>query len=168
MSPSASHAGPPGNGGLPTSVLGRMATWSLALIGLDLALKVWASSALENRSISLPGPVDLLLGYNSGVAFGRFDDAPVAAIVAVTTLITIGLWVAMARGELPAVPTMLIASGATANVLDRLEAGSVVDLFHTGWWPTFNLADVYITCGVVLLVVSALLPGTSPASDEET
>lgn len=133
-----------------------MLAWSGLLIGADLALKVWASSALRVRTIELPGPLDLQLGHNSGVAFGRLGDAPPWAIITITAVVTIGLWVAAARGALPAVPALLVASGATANVLDRLEAGSVVDLFHTGWWPTFNLADIYITGGAVLLVVVSL------------
>ncbi|MDN5546255.1 MAG: signal peptidase II, partial [Rhodococcus sp. (in: high G+C Gram-positive bacteria)] len=30
------------------------------------------------------------------------------------------------------------------------------DYFHTGWWPTFNLADTYLTCGFILVAVSLL------------
>ena len=33
------------------------------------------------------------------------------------------------------------------------------DYFHTGWWPTFNLADTYLTCGVVLVVLASLREG---------
>jgi signal peptidase II len=50
----------------------------------------------------------------------------------------------------------LIVAGGIANVVDRLEAGSVVDMLHTGWWPTFNLADVYITTGVALWLVTTI------------
>ncbi|MEW1882897.1 signal peptidase II, partial [Rhodococcus sp. NPDC080181] len=50
----------------------------------------------------------------------------------------------------------LILAGALSNVLDRLVDGAVTDYFHTGWWPTFNLADIYITCGVVLMIGAAL------------
>lgn len=148
--------------------LGWMVSCSLVLIGVDLGLKVWASSALRTRPIALPGPVDLQLAYNNGVAFGRLGGVPPAAIIAATLLITVGVWVVAVRGALPRMPAVLIASGATANVLDRFEAGSVVDLFHTGWWPTFNLADVYITAGAVLLVLASLRAGPSPEGNEET
>lgn len=150
---------PPPHGGPSNWSTKRIVIWSLALVGADLALKVWSSSALRAKSIDLPGPVDLQLGYNSGVAFGRLGDAPPAAIIGVTFVITVGLWVAAARGALPTFPAVLIASGATANVLDRFEAGSVVDMFHTGWWPTFNLADIYITGGAILLVLVSLRAG---------
>jgi signal peptidase II len=40
-----------------------------------------------------------------------------------------------------------------ANLADRATGGTVVDYLDLGWWPTFNLADVAITCGAALLVV---------------
>ena len=46
--------------------------------------------------------------------------------------------------------------GAIGNVIDRAEAGTVVDMLHTGWWPAFNLADVAIVCGAMLLAFSSL------------
>ncbi|MCP6220912.1 signal peptidase II, partial [Klebsiella pneumoniae] len=49
-----------------------------------------------------------------------------------------------------------IVAGAAANVIDRTVDGRVTDYFHTGWWPTFNLADTYLTCGVVLVIGSIL------------
>ena len=58
----------------------------------------------------------------------------------------------------------LIVAGGIANVVDRLEAGSVVDMLHAGWWPTFNLADVSIVVGVLLLV---LLPELRARLDRE-
>ena len=41
-------------------------------------------------------------------------------------------------------------------MIDRTVDGRVTDYFHTGWWPTFNLADTYLTCGVVLVIGSIL------------
>lgn len=113
----------------------------------DLASKVWASAALAARDVDLPGPVDLRLGHNSGIAFSLFTDAPVALMVAIGVALVIVFGVAAWRGALPAVPAALILGGALGNVVDRIEGGSVVDLFHTGWWPTFNLADVFLSAG---------------------
>lgn len=45
-----------------------------------------------------------------------------------------------------------VLGGAAANLLDRAPDGQVTDYLHTGWWPTFNLADVFIVCGGLLLV----------------
>ena len=37
--------------------------------------------------------------------------------------------------------------GAFANVIDRARDGVVTDYLHTDWWPTFNLADAFISVG---------------------
>lgn len=50
----------------------------------------------------------------------------------------------------------LIMAGAMGNLLDRLRSGYVVDFFDLGWWPVFNIADMAIVCGAVLLVLKLL------------
>ena len=49
----------------------------------------------------------------------------------------------------------LIFSGGLGNVLDRLRLGYVVDMFETTFmdFPVFNVADCFITCGCVLVMV---------------
>jgi len=47
---------------------------------------------------------------------------------------------------------ILIFSGAISNVIDRLRFGCVVDYIDFKIWPVFNLADVYITVGAILLL----------------
>jgi signal peptidase II len=47
----------------------------------------------------------------------------------------------------------LVAGGAIGNLIDRVRAGQVTDFLDIGSWPAFNLADVAITCGVVLLAL---------------
>ena len=131
---------------------------SVTVIVVDLATKVWASSALRDNNINLPGPLDLRLGYNRGVAFGFLNGAPTALILVLTGAVTVGLALAAWRGTLPALPAGLILGGAIANVLDRAHEGSVVDMLHSGWWPTFNLADTFLTIGCMLLIVTTLLP----------
>ncbi|MEU0566043.1 signal peptidase II [Nonomuraea sp. NPDC005983] len=44
--------------------------------------------------------------------------------------------------------------------------GIVTDYLHTGWWPTFNLADVFITAGAAALILAGLRP--QPASPAGT
>lgn len=43
--------------------------------------------------------------------------------------------------------------GAVGNLLVRMLGGSVIDMVHVTWWPTFNLADVAICAGAALIVV---------------
>jgi signal peptidase II len=44
--------------------------------------------------------------------------------------------------------------GAFGNLMDRLRRGAVTDFIAVGSWPVFNLADVAITSGVLLSLVS--------------
>lgn len=47
----------------------------------------------------------------------------------------------------------LILSGAISNLIDRVYLGCVTDFIDLKFWPVFNLADVYITAGVIILLL---------------
>ena len=49
-------------------------------------------------------------------------------------------------------PIGLLAGGALGNLIDRIREGFVTDFIDPPRWPAFNVADVEITLGVVLLV----------------
>ncbi len=55
-----------------------------------------------------------------------------------------GMWVAAG----------LLAGGALGNLADRVRADAVTDYIQIGSWPAFNLADVCVTAGVLLLALS--------------
>lgn len=133
----------------------RFAALALAVVAVDLASKMWASRALRQRPVDLPGPLDLHLGYNRGIAFSFLTDIPVAVIVILTSLIAVALAVAAAWGSAPLLPAGLILGGALGNLIDRTHNGSVVDMLHTSFWPTFNLADVAICTGAALWVLQS-------------
>lgn len=48
---------------------------------------------------------------------------------------------------------VLIFSGALSNLIDRIRLGCVVDFIDLGIWPVFNLADIYITIGIIFLII---------------
>ena len=72
---------------------------------------------------------------------------------------------ALSRGRLPALA--LVLGGAIANVVDRAGDGVVTDYLHSGWFPTFNIADTAIVTGVALLVLVTLRHPTpaTPSAD---
>jgi signal peptidase II len=51
---------------------------------------------------------------------------------------------------------VLILSGAMSNVVDRLLYGCIIDFVELKFWPVFNLADVFICAGVILILISNL------------
>ncbi|MCZ4514863.1 signal peptidase II [Streptomyces sp. ActVer] len=122
----------------------------------DLGLKAWAEQALPGSPIE-GGPLGLELAFNSGVAFSFAADAPAWTVVAATGLITLtvaaALWrTAPGASRLWGGALAAVLGGAAANLIDRAPDGRVTDYLHTGWWPTFNLADVFIVCGGLLIV----------------
>ncbi|WP_035696667.1 signal peptidase II, partial [Glycomyces tenuis] len=127
------------------------------LAATDLVLKAWAGRGLaDGASVDL-GLIQLRLAFNSGVAFSLGDDLPGWVVIAVTAMITAGLavvvWRSARTAPLPAVALSVALAGAVANLVDRAADGVVTDYLHTGWFPTFNLADVYITVGVLAFAV---------------
>ncbi len=103
----------------------------------------------------IPGVVRLVHYRNTGVAFDFLSGAGVIVLVvsAIALLVLLayfarhparrGLWIA----------TGLLLGGALGNLLDRVLNGSVTDFIKFPDWPAFNVADIAITVGVILLVV---------------
>ncbi|MDO9231246.1 MAG: signal peptidase II [bacterium] len=51
------------------------------------------------------------------------------------------------------IATILILSGGISNIIDRLCIGCVIDFIDLKFWPVFNLADIYITIGVITILI---------------
>ncbi|MDT0276108.1 signal peptidase II [Blastococcus sp. DSM 46792] len=135
-----------------------MAAAAAGVAAVDLTAKAWAQSHLSATGMEL-GPVDLRLGYNPGVAFSLGADAPAWLIIAVTATITAAVavfaWLTASRGSRGQLAALaLILGGAVANLADRAADGVVTDYLHTGWWPTFNLADTAIVTGGLLFALT--------------
>ncbi len=122
-------------------------------------LNIWDMRHI--RRIPVTGFFDIVLAWNRGVSYGLFAQHSEMGrwlLVAVTLAVSIGLWLWLARMKraLPAAGAGLIIGGALANVTDRIVHGAVADFFwfHIGRfnWYIFNLADVAIVAGVLLLL----------------
>jgi signal peptidase II len=125
-------------------------------------LSRWAIQVMEGHTeISVTGFFNLVLGRNTGVSFGLFNEAPPWLLVGITLAIVLMLlvWASRERQPITAVALGLIIGGALGNMLDRLRHSGVTDFldFHIGGihWPAFNLADTAIVLGVMLLLFDA-------------
>ena len=130
-----------------------------AVVAVDQATKALALAQLSpGERIDLILGVDLAEISNKGVAFGFLGGG--GAAVVVVTAIALGLvlvWFARDPGR----PAMwlavgLLTGGALGNLADRARVGAVTDFIDPPVWPAFNLADVAITAGAILLAVIAL------------
>lgn len=142
------------------------------LLGVDLAAKGAVERYLADGQTLGLGPVDLRLGYNTGAAFSMGNGLPTWVLVAVTAAITLAVagyaWRIAGR---PGSPAALLAgltvvlAGALGNLIDRAGDGRVTDYLYTGWFATFNLADVFITLGAITVAGASLLtPDLDPHS----
>jgi len=112
----------------------------------------------------LPG-VSIEIAQNTGISFSRFAGAGFWLIAAVA-VVCVGLVVGVMRGPVRyALPLGIVLGGALGNLIDRLRLGHVIDYIAVGPWPTFNLADVAIAVGAVLLVLRLLTVGAAGGAD---
>lgn len=132
------------------------------LAAADLAIKALAESVLSAGATTDLGPLNIRLLYNRGVAFSLGADlAPWIVITATGAIIVALVWYALSAA--PSMPRIsragaaLLLGGAAGNFIDRLDGQGVVDYLHSGWFPTFNLADVFVTMGVALLVLGSFI-----------
>lgn len=139
--------------------------WRLAgaLCGLVVVLDQAAKALVEDRlvpgeQVDVLGSLDLTLAHNKGVAFGLASGGG-ATLIAITIAALLLVGVLFARN--PTRPGIwvavgLLAGGALGNLADRVRADAVTDYVAVLSWPPFNLADVAITLGVVMLALSYL------------
>ncbi len=149
---------------------------ALLLAAADQASKVWVV-----RHLPLYEPRELLQGFfglvhvrNRGVAFSllsSLDHRWVHPLLILATVLAMGavlVYIAYlpCKGAAP-VGLGLVLGGAVGNLIDRARLGYVVDFLDLYWrghhWPTFNVADVGISAGVVLLVIDMAFCPKEPA-----
>lgn len=150
--------------------------WALAagLCGLILLADQTAKAVIEDhlvpgQRVEVLGPLELTLAHNNGVAFGLAGGAGVGLVL--VTLVALAV-VAYLFSRNPGRPGMwvavgLLAGGALGNLVDRIRADHVTDFIHVGSWPAFNLADVSISAGVILLVLLYLRDAEAESQNGE-
>lgn len=140
-----------------------------ALAVLDLLVKVGALQALGHGSHGTAldfGLFNVRVAYNTGAAFSLGSSLPpwtvVLATAALVALLAVVLFRSAPQLTVPSrAGAALLLGGALGNLVDRLDGAGVVDYLHTGWFPTFNLADVFVVTGAGLLVLGTLRRGAS-------
>jgi signal peptidase II len=150
------------------------------LVGCDHATKLAAETALRDHAAVevVPGVMDLAYTENHGVAFSALERLslrpPAWALFAFAVLATtalLGLWYRRRRGPWPEQAGFaLIVAGALGNAIDRIARGHVVDFIHVRFWPVFNVADILVVAGgvLVLLVHARPRPPRTDVSDAPT
>lgn len=136
------------------------------VVALDALTKLLTVTRLEDQPLDL-GWVVLRSGRNTGISFSLGADLAPWIVMAGTGAAVLLIIVLALRGTVhPASAAGLLVGGGLGNWLDRLGDGAVVDMVDLGWFPVFNLADVALNLGVVLVLLDGLLHG-DPAEDAD-
>ena len=143
---------------------------SLIVVALDQLTKWYVVSRFELYEILPVGRfLDLTRLHNEGAAFGLLAEAGgwqrwffLGLAAAIGLLVLYWLRTLPARGQYwLTVGLALILGGAIGNAWDRFADGHVVDYLHFHWgehyFPAFNVADIGITTGAIMLIIDALL-----------
>lgn len=138
-------------------VVALAAATAVAVVAVDVLAKVFVRDDLSRGSErELMGQLlRLVHAENEGVAFGRLSGSPVlvALLVGVAVLALLVYFLTHLDADGVWLPTGLLVGGAAGNAIDRASGGSVTDFVKLPHWPAFNVADIAITFGVIILLV---------------
>jgi len=139
----------------PTTAWTRVAIVLTAIIAADQILKAVVTSSIEReQQESVFAGIKIVNVRNTGVAFGQLQDGGVivAIVIALAVMALLAYFARHARRRLMWLPTGMLLGGALGNIIDRVREGAVVDFVKLPYWPAFNVADVAITFGVIVLL----------------
>ncbi|SMN13130.1 Lipoprotein signal peptidase [Bathymodiolus heckerae thiotrophic gill symbiont] len=144
----------------------RYYSWALALVLLDQISKLSAYEYLGGigNSVDINEYFRLTFVHNYGAAFSFLADqggwqryflSGVSATAGI--VITVWMFKTPLKYKFKLISLTLILSGAVGNMIDRIVNGFVIDFielhYQTFYWPIFNFADIFISLGVLLLII---------------
>lgn len=133
---------------------------ALAVTAADQIVKLWIQGniALGEVFFKIPHIAELVFVKNNGAAFSILSGKVwLLSAVSIIFCIAVVVYMVWKRPKNPLLCTSLalIFSGALGNAIDRIAYGYVVDFINLSFmnFPVFNIADIAITVGAVLIVV---------------
>lgn len=142
-----------------------------AVVAIDQWTKWLAFSRLtpgESESV-VPG-VSLGQTRNEGIAFGFFAGRPWLVFSLMGVALAVLIWFYLRHRGRPGLwlATGLLLGGAIGNAIDRISLGYVRDFIELPHFPSFNIADVAITFGVIILVLTVEPSAPEEEGEEES
>jgi signal peptidase II len=141
----------------------------LVLFAIDRISKILILENFINNSLSeiyFNSFLNFSLVWNSGIGFGILQIEPnifysiISIIITAINLILI-YWMLTSSNYLESIFISIILGGALGNLFDRYYYSSVpdfIDLHYESFhWFTFNIADIFITIGIIGLIIIDLL-----------
>ena len=158
---------PPSSGRASFPLRAAILLLTVSLFGCDHATKIAAEASLSHgRAVNVvSGVLELRYAPNPDIAFSLLRTLGIPrspSLLLATSLIALAsvvvVWVlSRARATRSQhVGFALVLAGALGNVVDRAVRGYVVDFIHITRWPVFNVADMAVVAGMMLLVLASL------------
>lgn len=149
----------------------RNAFWLIPplVLAADRVTKLLSQHLPEEGQVLLPGVVRLRPVMNRGMAFSLLSGQPVL-LGLLSLAVILGAFFAL-RGKklspLTMTGLMLMLGGAAGNMLDRFFQGGVPDMIELLFvrFAVFNVADICLTVGCALVMLSLLLPEKGDKKD---
>jgi signal peptidase II len=124
----------------------------------------WLTSTVRLDFISLDVLpfFNLTMVWNHGISFGLFQNGNPWPLIIVALIISaiFLVWLCRTTKWIEVICLSMVVGGALGNVIDRLHFGAVadfLDFYVKGWhYPAFNLADSFISVGILILVTYGL------------
>lgn len=137
-----------------------------ASVILDQITKMWAVNTLKNgHSIKIIGNfLRFTYAENRGAAFSILQDQRMFFIIVTIIMLAVLAYIYFKFKnitKLSKLSIVMIAGGAIGNFIDRVRLGYVVDFIDVRFgnfynFPIFNIADSFVVCGTVLMIILIL------------
>mgnify|MGYP002618218418 CR=1 FL=1 len=135
--------------------------FAAAIVAVDQWTKALAAAQLAGRTVVLiPGWLQLHYITNDGMALSLFRGGRWMFVALTAVYLAVVVW-AIAKKHIYKKPELwclaAITGGAIGNLIDRVQTGLVIDMICIPWFSTFNVADIFITFGAIILVLYILI-----------
>lgn len=135
---------------------------TIVVLLLDQFIKYMINKFMEiNTSIKvIPNFFSIFYVRNKGAAFSILEDSTILIIIiSVIFIVILDSYIKKEKNFTPlsVLSLGMIMGGIFGNLMDRVIYHSVIDYLSFGNFPVFNLADIGITVGVGLLIISEIL-----------
>ena len=141
---------------------------TLLIFSLDRVSKIYILNIAEtsgNVDIYVNSFLNFILVWNKGVGFGllSFDQSKIYNLITILIIIInlIIIYLAIMTKNIRVYFFLLILGGSLGNLFDRLYYSAVpdfIDINYRGYhWFVFNVADIFITLGIICLIIAEFL-----------
>ena len=142
------------------------------MIAIDQLVKWWTveNITLDTVRDFIPNVMSLAYLRNYGAAWSLLQNQQIFFAVVTVVVMSVAIWYLakhLQKSLWMVIGLCLVIAGGLGNFLDRVRLGYVVDMFHLDFvnFPVFNVADSYLTVGVLILFVWIMKEGDNGAKN---